>query len=437
MSLHARLLTALAPWRSARAWRVGLSGGLDSVVLLHALAQWAERETLPSIQAIHVHHGLQQAGDAWPAHCQVLCDTLGVALTIVRVTVGSAASLEQEARRVRYAAFESGLGAGECLLTAQHRDDQAETLLFRLVRGAGVRGLTGMPAARRLGSGMLLRPLLDVSRAELEAYAHEHRLQWVEDPSNSDTAFARNYLRHRVMPILAQRWPQASASLARSAANLAEAQVLLGELAVQDLAAATGAAAFDWLPLPSLHLQPLRALSDARQRNALRHWLAPFTPMPDSAHWAGWQALRDAAGDATPVWRLAGGELQRCGERLWWLSGPWLQAVSGELHWDDPTRPLALPGNGELRLQGVPPVGSLRVTYRRGGEQLALPGRGRRDLKRLLNERALPPFVRARLPLLWRGDELLGVANLATLVRCGEAGWQLHWTAPTNDPGLS
>lgn len=437
MPLETRLLIALTPWRHARAWRVGLSGGLDSVVLLHSLARLAEKEVLPPISAIHVHHGLQAVADAWPAYCQALCDALGVPLVVERVRVGPGASLEQEARRARYAAFQNHLEEGECLLTAQHRDDQAETVLFRLLRGAGVRGLAGIPVVRPLGRGLLLRPLLDIARSELESYARVHGLQWVEDPSNGDIGFARNYLRRRVMPLLLERWPHASANLARSAAHLAEAESLLGELAAQDLAVAGGLPEFAWLPLPSLQLEPLRQLSESRQRNALRHWLAPMTPMPDSAHWASWQTLRDSAADAAPVWRLGGGELHRCGDRLWWLSGPWLHGVEGELEWSDLSQPLTLPGNGELHLDGLPPVGSLRVAYRRGGEQLDLAGRGRRDLKRLLNESALPPFVRGRLPMLWRGDELLGVANLPSLARAGEVGWRLRWLPPTNDPGLS
>ncbi|KSW23342.1 MULTISPECIES: tRNA lysidine(34) synthetase TilS [unclassified Pseudomonas] len=437
MPLPSRLLSALAPWRQAPAWRVGFSGGLDSSVLLHLLAQLARTESLPPLSAIHVHHGLQAAADAWPAHCEAFCRELGVPLLVERVTVPTGASLEQAARRARYEAFAKHLKTDDCLLAAQHRDDQAETLLFRLLRGAGVRGLAGIPAARPLGAGMLLRPLLDVPRAELESYAREHGLRWIEDPSNTDTAFARNYLRQRVLPLLAERWPRAVDNIARSAAHLAEAEALLAELAQQDLAAARPGNDFDWLHVPSLALAPLLALGESRQRNALRHWLAPFTPMPDSAHWAGWQALRDAAGDAAPVWRLGGGELQRSGGRLWWLSGAWLQAPACELPWDDPSQPLALPGNGLLHLEGAPPVGPLRVTCRRGGEQLELARRGHRDLKRLLNESAVPAFVRPRLPLLWRGGQLLGVANLPALRQAGETGWRLRWTAPTNDPGLS
>lgn len=437
MSLESRLLNALAPWRQVPAWRVGFSGGLDSSVLLHLLARLAQRETLPAISAIHVHHGLQAVADAWPAHCQAFCQGLGIPLLIERVAVEPGASLEQAARRARYAAFERNLAVGDCLLTAQHRDDQAETLLFRLLRGAGVRGLAGMPKSRPLGRGLLLRPLLDVSRDELEHYARREGLLWVEDPSNADTGFARNYLRQRVMPVLVERWPQAAASLARSAAHLAEAETLLAELAEQDLHEAAPPTDHAWLPLPSLAIAPLARLSESRQRNLLRHWLAPYTRMPDSAHWAGWQALRDATGDAAPVWRLGDGEVHRGAGRLWWLAGPWLRAPQGGLTWSDPRQPLALPGNGRLSLHGEPPVGPLRVAYRQGGEQLLLAGRGRRDLKRLLNEAALPAFARARLPLLLRADELLGVANLQGLRRGGEGGWSLHWEPPTNDSGLS
>lgn len=134
------------------------------------------------LRAIHIHHGLQAAADAWPAHCQRLCDDLGVDLQIIHVKVAPGASLEQGARDARYAAFAEALRPGEVLLTGQHREDQAETLLFRLLRGAGVRGLAAMPAQRALGQGLLLRPLLDVSREALERYAHAQQLVWVEDP---------------------------------------------------------------------------------------------------------------------------------------------------------------------------------------------------------------------------------------------------------------
>jgi tRNA(Ile)-lysidine synthase len=437
IALETSLFDSLAPWRSAPSWRVALSGGLDSTVLLHLLVRLREREALPPLSAVHVHHGLQAIADTWPAHCQSLCDELGVPLRIERVQVDGGASLERAAREARYAAFERQLGQGEILLTGQHRDDQTETLLFRLLRGAGVRGLAGMPAARRLAEGWLVRPLLRVPRAQLETYARQHDLRWVEDPSNADTGLARNFLRREVLPALARHWPQAGASLARTAEHMREAEQLLAELAEQDLAAARGSGAFDWLNLPSMQLQPLIALSEARQRNALRHWLAAHTRMPDSEHWAGWSDLRDAAVDAAALWRLDDGELRRADGRLWWLSGEWVQQPPQPAVWADPAQPLRLPGNGWVRIAGEVPVAPLQVLYRQGGEVMALAGRGHRDLKRLLNERGVPAFVRGRLPLLYRGDELLAVANLPGLDGPASGEWRLHWMPPTNAQGLS
>lgn len=431
------MLESLRPWRAAPAWHVALSGGLDSSVLLHLLARLRERETLPPLSAIHVHHGLQAVADGWPAHCQALCEQLGVPLHIERVQVDGAASLERAAREARYAAFARRLGEGELLLTGQHRDDQAETLLLRLLRGAGVRGLGGMPPSRRLGAGRLVRPLLGVARVDLERYAWQQGLAWVEDPSNADTTLARNFLRREVLPALVRHWPQAAANLARSAEHMRAAEQLLGELAELDLLAARGEGPFAWLGLPSLALAPLLPLSAQRQRNALRHWLAPLTLLPDTEHWAGWQDLRDAGVDAVPLWRLAGGELRRADGRLWWLSGEWLRQPPLPALWDEPTQPLQLPGNGVVQLTGTLPAGPLRLGYRAGGEVMVLPGRGHRDLKRLLNERAVPAFVRGRLPLLYRGDELLAVANLPGLDGSQHGAWQLHWRPPTSAQGLS
>ncbi|WP_445937233.1 tRNA lysidine(34) synthetase TilS [Pseudomonas sp.] len=437
MTLNARLLESLAPWRAAPAWHIALSGGLDSTVLLHLLASLAQREALPPLSAIHVHHGLQAAADAWPAHCRALCAALSVPLQVEFVHVAPGSSLEQAARDARYAAFAGRLGADELLLTAQHRDDQAETLLFRLLRGAGVHGLSAMPVSRALGVGQLVRPLLNCSRDELLAYAREHKLSWVEDPSNADERFSRNYLRRQVLPALLGRWPQAATNMARSAAHLSEAAQLLDELAQQDVAAAEVFSEFAWLPLPVLALPVLRSLSEPRQRNALRYWLRPLTAMPDSEHWAGWQTLRDAAQDAAPVWKLAAGELRRGDERLWWLAGDWLCSpvpvnvtVQGNQH-------VLFPANGSVRIDGQLPAGNWQLGYRQTGDQILLPGRGHRDLKRLFNELRVPAFVRDRLPLLRLDNQVVAVANLPGMQGAVDCSWQLHWQPPTNDQGLS
>jgi tRNA(Ile)-lysidine synthase len=435
--LSARLLQNLEPWRNAKTWRIAFSGGLDSTVLLHLLANLEKTESLPALSAIHIHHGLQAAADGWPEHCRLVCDALGVPLQVVRVQVQSGASIERAAREARYAAFREATQANELLLTAQHRDDQAETLLFRLLRGAGVRGLSGMPAKRVLGRGHLSRPLLDIPRAELEAYATAHQLSWIEDPSNQDRQFSRNYLRHQLFPVLTERWPQAVATMARSAGHLSEAQGLLDELAQIDLANASAESDFDWLGVPSLELAPLAALSAARQRNALSHWLATLTRLPDSDHWSGWEDLRDAAVDARPIWRLTEGELHRAGSRIWWLSGSWLRPAADAGEWHDPSQPLVLPENGVLSFSGQKPGGPLQIRYREGGEVMALQDRGHRDLKRLLNERGVPGFVRGRLPLLYRGTQLLAVANLRGLSGSEREGWHLHWAPLSEDQGLS
>ncbi len=427
MSLDSLLLSVLAPWRHSPTWWVAFSGGLDSTVLLHSLVRLADQHELPAIRAIHVHHGLQTAGDDWPAHCQAVCDRLDVPLQVVRVEVAPGASLERAAREARYEAFSGCLGEGELLLTGQHRDDQAETVLFRLLRGAGVRGLAAMPVERPLGLGRLVRPLLGASRVDLDAYARRNALHWVEDPSNQNHGYARNFLRGEVMPLLQQRWPQAVSSMARASAHMAEAQKLLDELAQLDLLAANTASTFEWLRLPSLALPPLRALTPARQRNALRHWLADFTLSPDEDHWAGWVSLLDARPDASPRWRLAGGELQRSGDRLWWLPDVWLKSPVAPIDWSDKSAGLVLPGNGSLRAEGGLPAGKLQVRYRQGGEALLVVGRGRRDLKRLLNEAGVPRFVRSRLPLLYCDDDLIAVANLPQLSQGCPA---LYWCAP-------
>jgi len=431
------LLESLAPWRNAPAWHVALSGGLDSTVLLHLLARLAQREALPPLSAIHIHHGLQAAADVWPAHCRELCAELSVPLQVEYVQVAPGASLERAARDARYAALAARLAPGDVVLTAQHRDDQAETLLFRLLRGAGVQGLSAMPVSRGLGVGSLARPLLNCSRAELLAYAHEQQLSWVEDPSNADERFSRNYLRRQVLPPLLKRWPQALVSLSRSAAHLSEVGQLLDELAQQDVAAAETSNEFAWLALPSLALPALRDLSEARQRNALRYWLRPLTPMPDSEHWAGWQALRDAAVDAAPLWKLAAGELRRSDQRLWWLAGDWLRSPDVLKITIQSGQSVVLPGNGSVRIEGALPAGAWQLDYRRAGDQLQVLGRGHRDLKRLFNELRVPVFVRDRLPLMRLDGRVVAVANLPGLQGAHDGSWQLNWQPPTSDQGLS
>lgn len=432
-SLLARVEQALEPWLTAPAWHVALSGGLDSTVLLHLLVELRRMRPTPPLRAVHVNHQLHPDAGNWACHCETLCRQWAVPLRIVSVDVAGGASLEAQARKARQQAFAAHTGAGEVVIAAQHRDDQVETLLFRLFRGAGVRGLVGMQPARRLDAGWLVRPLLDIGRDELESHARAYGLVWVEDPSNHDLRFARNVLRHDVLPQIYRHWPSASVSIARAASNLSEADSLLAELAHQDLQQASADEPLPWLQVPNLALAPLGALSEPRQRNALRMWLTPYARLPDRLHWAGWQALRDAAADAQPRWRLADGEVQRAGGRIWFVAPRW-QAAPVPIVWPGGVQALQLPDNGVVERTPRWVGGEFEIRYRSGGERMRLEGRGGRDLKRLLNEQGWPPFLRKRVPLLYRNGELVAVANMHPLIDGIPA---LRWTPPCPAAGLS
>lgn len=242
---------------------IGYSGGLDSTVLLHLAKRSAPKLRL-RLSALHVHHGLSPAADAWAEHCLTTCAAWDVPLKVNTVAVERESSdgLEAAARRARHAAFGQALAQGaDWMALAHHRDDQAETLLFNLLRGTGVAGAAAMRAA----NGRLLRPLLNISRHELQAYARQHRLTWVDDASNQDTHFSRNYLRHVVLAQLHPRFPAAAANLAAAARRFGEAHELLDDLAQMDLSDAPA-------QFP-LSVKLLATLPEARARNLLRYLL--------------------------------------------------------------------------------------------------------------------------------------------------------------------
>ena len=291
---------------------VGLSGGCDSVVLLHALVALGLGKRL---QAIHIHHGLSPNADAWAEFCADYCRRLGVSLVTRRVAVDTTAGLglEAAARNARYAAF--GELAGNTLLLAHHRGDQAETVLFNLLRGAGVTGAAGIPAERRFGQHRLLRPLLDVSRGEIEAYARHVGLAWIDDESNSDIAITRNFLRHQTLVALGQRFPAAESALALAASHFAEAGGLLDELAELDWQrVAEGSTA---------RLGDLRQLSVPRVKNLLRHrlrllgWQVPVASRLDEFV----RQVVTAGPDRHPELVLPDGKMRVAQRRLHWLSG--------------------------------------------------------------------------------------------------------------------
>jgi tRNA(Ile)-lysidine synthase len=447
----AAALTAFADPAAGASRRlcVALSGGRDSVVLLdslHRLAQCRGEDVgaaAPgfSLSALHINHGLSANAAEWARFCADFCARRAIPLQVVELApiVVAGEGLEAAARARRYAAFADV--AADWLALAHHRDDQAETVLLRLLRGAGAVGAAGMPAARTLAGGVrLVRPLLGVPRAALAAYAARHSLVWVDDESNADCRQRRNFLRHQTLPPLATVFPGAGAALARAAGHFAEAATLNDELAMLDrerLAPAGGA-----LPLAGFN-----ELSPARARNLLRHEMKRAGLRAADSRWLD-EALRQLAA-VTPEIRvsMADGELRAFRGALHVL--PSLLPVPGRLS-------VPLPDSGEcsfdwggarLRLHIGEGVGISRrqlaladayLAPRAGGERLQPdPRRPRRSLKKLLHEHGMPPWQRERLPLLWCGEHLVWVAGIGVdagfACAADEPGVQLFWEGGTGE----
>jgi tRNA(Ile)-lysidine synthase len=385
---------------------VGLSGGLDSTVLLHLLARDAGFRA-NGLRAMHVHHGLHPEADAWAAHCEALCAGIDVPLAIARVEVrDDGDGPEAAAREARHAAFERVLREGEILALAHHRDDQAETFLLRALRGSGPDGLGAMRAWRSFGRGWLWRPLLAQPRDALRDYATKHELRWIEDPSNADGRFDRNFLRNRVMPLLRARWPRVDAAFAHSAALSAGAA---DALALIDDAAVDGLVDGDSLPSPALLALP----SDARAR-LLRRWILHLglPPLPADGLRRIESELLPAAGDRLPHYDWSGARIVQWRGRLHALRPGDDWALDWRRDWDGGA-PLVLPDGRRLGLEGTPRFdATLRVHARVGGERIVLPGRTHSHaLKHVLQEHAVPPWQRARLPLLSATDGTLLAAG--------------------------
>ena len=413
-SLHAQLMQFPVPQR----YCVAFSGGVDSHVLLHALVQI--RDALPSSQlhAIHINHGIHPDAQQWTRHCEIVCHDLDVSFEAIQLRVQrkSKHSLEALARDARYAELARLSRNGDMLLLAHHQDDQAETLLLQLMRGSGVKGLAGMPMCISFAQGWLARPLLRHGRDELQAYAVEQHLPWIEDPSNQDTAFDRNFLRHVAVPVLRQRWPAMASTFSRVARHQAEAADLLDVLAQQDL-----------VPLVTddagiLQITPLLTLSPQRQRNVLRYWLHRVCalPLPSTLHL---QRILDevvpADKDATPLVHWPGAEIRRYRDQLHAMR-PLPEVVADwQQHWDlQASLPLptgdwlvAQQGKG-IGLRTSALVQGVRVRFRHGGERCQLPGRTHHhELKKLFQEWAIPPWQRDRVPLVYIGNQLAQVAE--------------------------
>lgn len=405
--LHQYLLAALATTTPAPLC-VAFSGGPDSSALLHALAQLPQARAR-GLRALHVDHGLHAHSNAWAKHSQRFCAALAVPCEVLRVHVdtGKGIGLEAAARDARYAALAAHLHESEYLLLGHHRDDQAETVLLKLLRGAGPEGLGGMRALRPFGRGQLWRPLLTMSRQQLRDYVEAHQLSCIDDPSNTDTVLTRNHLRHEILPRLMRHWPQAvdsivhSATLSRAAADALQTQWLAALDALHD--PVTG----------SLHADDWLALSPALRDPLLDHWLhARGLSAPTTAQRRQIEFQCGARAGRLPCIRWPGTELHIWQGRLWALPPERPIATDWELLWHG--EPSMLPDGGTLSLSDANSrlAEPLRVRLRRGGERIKPAGDAHtRELRDLFQQGRVPPWQRIACPMLYAGDELIAIAD--------------------------
>lgn len=396
---------------------VAYSGGLDSTVLLHAMAQLVARNSSYRLRAAHIDHQLHADSGRWRAHCQEVAGALGVPLVqaVVDVSRDAESGLEAAAREARYGELRRLLEPGEVLLTAHHADDQLETLLLALMRGAGVRGLSAVPESQPFGPGSLVRPLLGFTRAELEMWAVEQRLRWISDPSNDNVDFDRNYLRHRVVPALRERWSAAALSAARSASHLGEALDVLDDVAVADVAAVSVG--------PCLSVDLLRTLDPARRRNVLRYWIRRSgARSPSTRKLAAIEHdMLAARADRVPCVDWDGREVRRHRGLLYCAPKVATEQLPEEIEWETGL-PVELPGElgrlsmieaGSSGIAAAKLAQPLRIRFRIGGETFQPAGDAHhRKLKKLLQSAGVLPWWRDRLPLIYSAGRLVAVGDL-------------------------
>ncbi len=429
--LHA--LTALSEdTASPNRYVVAYSGGLDSTVLLHALATSSAQHGV-ALVAVHIDHGLQKDSQQWAEQCRAAVATVGVEFQCKQVTVDqSGKGQEAAARDARYAALASFMSPGDWVLSAHHRDDQAETLLLNLLRGSGPAGIAGIAAIRPFENGWLARPLLSFSQESLRNYASSHDLTWIEDPSNSNRSFDRNFLRHEVMPELESRWPELAKRLYRSSRIAGETATMLDDLAAID-AQALGDRR------DRLRVDALKSLSPERQRNVLRYALRQLGLTTPSA--AQLQRVLDevvaARDDAEPVLKWNGVEIRRYRNCLYLLTPDLADFPADTMVPKDCGRVELGHGLGALRLETGAAQGldakllerGLELRYRQGGEKLRpIDQSHTKTLKNLLQEENIVPWMRSRIPLVFAGDELVAVADMWLAAGAvSSPGVAIHW----------
>lgn len=442
-------LKNLPVYAQTRRFIVAYSGGLDSHVLLHAVSVKREDLEAKEVIAVHVNHGLSENASEWSAHCAAQCEQLGITFVCVDVnaTPDAGESPEAAAREARYLALADLVKEGDCLLTAHHQDDQAETLLIQLLRGAGPRGLAAMPLISDFKPGWHARPLLGIERKELETYAKENSLSWVDDESNFDTGYDRNYLRHEIMPIIKKRFPAAASTLSRASSLCAEASVLLANTAREDFQSAViGGNRFS--------ANALYELGEIRVRNVLHQWFRDNNyPIPTSAHMKRlWEDVVCTSDESCPLVTWSGVDVRRYRDDIHIISSLRSHDARTVLRWNM-EEPLVVEGLGELscishRAKDEHDLLSekllagriVEARFRQGGEEIKPAGRnGHHSLKKLFQEQGIVPWERDRLPLLYVDDELIAVANLwiadGYASNKGELGYEINWL-PEKQPGV-
>jgi tRNA(Ile)-lysidine synthase len=395
---------------------IAFSGGLDSTVLLHALSVSSDVHG-KSLLAVYIDHGLHEDSVRWGDHCEEFSRSLEVEFRRLEVDVMTDAGkgTEAAARSARYDVFRSLIREGDWLLSAHHKDDQAETLLLNLMRGSGPAGLAGIGEVQPFGSAWLVRPLLPFSQRDLRNYATQHELSWVDDPSNEDQQFDRNYLRHEVLPRLEKRWPEVADRLRQSAVLAGEAATMLDQLGDYDLQALGNRP-------DRLSLDALRALPSERQRNVIRYVVRELgLPAPPATQLRSIVAdLLPAREDAQPLVQWKGAEVRRYRDQVYVL--PENKSTPDGLALPMPVTGIDLgAGMGELELAQDAAQGlagqvidaGLEVRFRSGGEEIKTVGQSHtKKLKKLLQDEGIVPWMRDRLPLLYSDGQLVAVADL-------------------------
>ncbi len=403
---------------------VAYSGGLDSSVLLHACHQLQQQDKIKNLTAAHVNHGIQQQNDAWEQHCVELCERYQITLFRKQFELSSLGSVsENEARAARYQFFEHLLEKPRVMLFAHHLDDQVETMLFRMIRGTGVKGLAGIPDCRQLANGWLMRPLLETSRSQIEDYAKRHHLDWVEDPSNSETHFSRNYLRNRVIPNIQSKWPEFSRAFNQLRSIASEQSELVSELAAKDVEAIQQANS-------SLSIKKFNLFSTARQKNLLHYWVRLHTGNSPGANEINevinqLQPLSlkadSSEGQKAIKVKLGQGWLRSFNKHLYFCSNNEPAVLTSECRWENCEQPLVL-GNGvslefinnkrsnsnsSTSIRKPLPSESVIVRARQGGE-IAKPSYRAHstELKKIFQELDVPPWKRKWLPIIYFNEKI-------------------------------